>query len=36
VSASFDLPSPGEQIVSVTVALRCRYFERYGAPTLTA
>ena len=36
VSAAVDLPNPGERMVSVTVTLRCRYFERYGAPTLTA
>lgn len=36
VSAAIDLPTPGEQMVSVTVTVRCTYFERYGAPTLTA
>lgn len=36
VSASVDLPDPGQRLVSVTVSLRCPYFERYGAPTLTA
>jgi len=34
VSASVDLPDPGQRLVSVTVSLRCPYFERYGAPTL--
>ena len=36
VSASIDLPDPGQRLVSVTVTLLCPYFERYGAPTLTA
>ena len=36
VSATFDLPDPGQRMVSVTVTLRIPYFERYGAPTLTA
>jgi hypothetical protein len=35
VSADIDLPDPGEQMVMVTVLLRCHYFERYGAPALT-
>lgn len=34
VSAGIDLPDPGERLVMVTVTLRCRYFERYGAPAL--
>ena len=36
VSSAFDMPNPGEQMVSVTVTLRVPYFERYGSPTLTA
>lgn len=36
VSSAVDLPNPGEQMVSVAVTLRVPYFERYGAPTLTA
>ena len=36
LSAATDLPDPGEQIVHVTAQLRCRYFERYGAPSFTA
>jgi len=36
VTSSVDLPDPGERMVCLTVNLRCQYFERYGAPTLTA
>ncbi len=36
LSAATDLPDPGEQIVHVTAQLRCRYFERYGAPSFTS
>jgi len=36
VTSSVDLPDPGERMVCLTVNLRCPYFERYGAPTLTA
>ena len=35
VSADIDLPDPGEQMVMVTVTLRCPYFELYGSPNLT-
>ena len=35
LSAATDLPDPGELIVQVTAQLRCRYFERYGAPSET-
>lgn len=36
VSATFDLPDPGQRMVMVTVTLRIPYFELYGSPTLTA